>query len=163
MIPGSRHAVAGGLHAQGILGGLQRLFDLDDASARADAGARLHGVERREQEVVGAGVEPLEELLGVPLLGHEEHVRGGQLRLEPDAAAHVDAVHGIHLPGEDRDDRGLLGREAVPGLDAVARGPDLVAPLHQPRLELAQPVRIAVGDQSPHERPSPPVEVLGKC
>src|SRR5262249_62358855 len=67
----------------------------------------------------------------------------------------------FHLPREHAEGRGALGLDAVPCLQPVACGRDVVPPLRQPLFELAEPVRIAVGDQSLHSVPF--LWLAGKC
>ena len=129
---------------------LQRPLGLDDPGAGADARPRLDRLERRDEEVVGSPVDAVEEVLLAAVVDEEKHVGGRQVGMQPQPAADVDPEHALHPPRQDGDDRHALRLELRPRIHAVARRGHFVAPLAQPALELAQPVRIAVGEENPH-------------
>ena len=120
VVPGARDAVARRLDAQRVLRGLQRQLDLDDPGARPDTRPRLDRVERREEKVVGAPVDAVEQVLLAAAVDEQEHVGGRQVGMEPQLAADVDAEHALHAPGEDGEDRHALRLELGPRVHAVA-------------------------------------------
>ena len=134
---------------QGGLGLAQVMLQADDPLARAEPDPQLVPVERLGQEIIGAGLHALDQVLLLGFRGQEDGVDiAGPLR-RADAPEQSRAVQlGHHPVGDDHGEE--AGLEEAPGLGPVLRRGDLVPPLLEVVLQQPPGDRIVVRDQDLH-------------
>ena len=116
--------------ALAALGVAHRLEEACRPEDREDARLELRRVERFADEVVGAGAEPVDELLGVIDRGQDEDGQRCLVERLADEAADLDPAHARHHPVEDQEIGPRAGGEALERARTVAEDLDPI-----PRLE----------------------------
>jgi ketosteroid isomerase-like protein len=137
---------------------------LQFGGARSDlnAGAQFLGVDRFDHVVVGAGVEPGDEIGATGAPGEQQHVNARELRCPTNPSANLDAVEAGHHPIENREVWRGTGRQQLPGRCSVAGGNDLDAHLLERAAQNGRRNRIVVGNQRPHEDRSSKPDARGR-
>ena len=121
---------------------------------RPDPGEQLGLVERLGEEVVGAGLEPLQALRTATGGDHHDREELGAWVL-PDPAADLAAVHAGHLHVE-QDDVDLRRLEQVEGLLPARGGQHLVVAWREHGVEESQVRRLVVDREHRLARHDPP-------
>ncbi|SPF46553.1 hypothetical protein SBA4_3550016 [Candidatus Sulfopaludibacter sp. SbA4] len=124
-------AVVGGLFAEGLAGHQQFLLQIENAAAGPQAHAQLVGVEGLGQVVIGPGIHPFHDVLGLGAGGQQEDVDVRFAVGGADTAANFDAIHAGHHPIENGEAGRVRRLQDLPGLHAVTGHHGLVSPLRQ--------------------------------
>ncbi len=111
---------------------------------RPEPGEQLLERERLDQVVVGAGIEPVDPVVGGVACGEQQH--RDVVPLGADAAAHLEPVDDRHHHVEHHDVGQALGEDAE-GPTTVGSGGDVVALEGQAALEAVPDIGFVVDDQ----------------
>src|SRR6266496_6104945 len=113
----------------------QAVLKIQNAFANSQPCAQFVAVERLGEVVIGAGVEPTDNVLAIIFAGDQQNVLITRALLAANSAAQFRPINFRHDPVQNQQLRRLLLLQNVPGASAVFGDQDFVPPILKPTLQ----------------------------